>query len=153
MASFIKYMIIKVNTTNQKWLAKNHGFVVFLSLDIENSTKYKNDYPNNWMFHFGHFFEKVRQYFTMVHPVSNSVIFKENGDEIIIAFFPLSIQDLKDIIDESIRSVETIPLFREILNNVNLDYKVTLFCAGYSEPCPFTVFNNYEVRSDLVPHN
>ncbi|HOF35053.1 MAG TPA: hypothetical protein PLV94_13430 [Spirochaetota bacterium] len=146
-------MIIKITKETQKWLAKESGFVVFLSLDIEGSTNFKITYPNNWMFHFENFFEKVRWYYEKEFKLSNSVIFKENGDEIIIAFFPLNYDNLKEIMDVSLSSVQTIPPYRKILKDIHLDYKATLFCAGFSEPEPFAIYDTNENRSDKEQYN
>ncbi|MBN1499164.1 MAG: hypothetical protein JW982_03335 [Spirochaetes bacterium] len=141
-------MIIKITSQNQEILSKEQGFVVFLSLDIANSTIYKTSFPNNWMFHYSNFFEKTRIHFEKNNQVASSKIFKENGDEVIIIFFPSNRNDFIEIMNESIKAVETLTEYRKVLIDVGLDYKATLFCAGFSEPEPFSVYDKNENRSD-----
>ncbi|MBN1500583.1 MAG: hypothetical protein JW982_10520 [Spirochaetes bacterium] len=143
-------MFLKINKSNQELLAKENGIVFFLSLDIQNSTKYKLSDPITWMFDFEYFFQKVREYFSQI---TNCFIWKELGDEIILVFFPKSIDDLKKILDIAIETSLNKNEYRKILTDINLNYKTTLFCTGYSEPEPFCILNSKKNRSDISKHN
>jgi hypothetical protein len=141
-------VLVKITKDIQSWLAKESGFVIFLSFDIMGSTAYKLSNSTNWMFHFSMFFRQVRNIYNNGYMGLNCFIWKELGDEVIIVFFPRSKDDLKSILDIAINSVNGTNEYREVLQRINLDYKTTLFCAGYCEPTPFTMYNESK-RSDI----